>query len=140
MEVQEKIVADEFDSVSVVLPGFEQEQLEYVCRFCGAQIVDDGANHWEVVSNGPDLPPCTDGHWPKQIPLDWANSAGISVDEEDDKVVLWISVGDPRGAFTFTVRRNPETGDLLLHLPYPGEPTPHEETERISDSTLRVVR
>lgn len=71
-------------------------------------------------------------HVPERVPLSWVNSAAIDADDKDDSVTVSISVGDPRGAFTFTVRRIPDdaesdlAGRLLMHLPYPGHPLPHE--------------
>jgi hypothetical protein len=70
-------------------------------------------------------------HVPARVPLSWVNSAAIDTDEKDDSVTVSISVGDPRGAFCFTVRRIPDDADgelsgrLVLHVPYPGEPLPH---------------
>ena len=71
-------------------------------------------------------------HVPERAPLSWVNSAAIDADDKDDSVTVSISVGDPRGAFCFTVRRIPDhaeshlAGRLLMHLPYPGHPLPHE--------------
>ena len=69
-------------------------------------------------------------HEPQPAPLGWCNNAEIRTNEAEDSVTVAISVGDPRGAFCFTVRRLPAgagelAGRLLLHLPYPGEPSPH---------------
>lgn len=44
----------------------------------------------------------------------------------------------PRGAFTFTVRRRPDTGDLLLHVPYPGEGMPHMTLTEDHPGTYRI--
>lgn len=71
-------------------------------------------------------------------PLTWLNSARITTDPEDDAVHCLVSVGDPRGAFCFTVRRTPD-GTLLLHLPHPGEGMAHESTRQICEGTLEVV-
>lgn len=65
-------------------------------------------------------------HSRERIAPSWVNCAGMSTDEKDDSVTVSISVGDPRGAFTFTVRRIPDNaesdlpGRLILHVPYPG--------------------
>lgn len=61
-------------------------------------------------------------------PLDWLNSAAVELDPEGDAVHLYVSTGEPRGAHRFTVRRiQPDDGPpaLILHTPYPGEPSPH---------------
>lgn len=49
-----------------------------------------------------------------------------------------VSVGDPRGAFTFTIRRRPDTGALLLHVPYAGEPMPHARLTELHPGTYEV--
>lgn len=74
----------------------------------------------------------TGPHVPRRVPLSWVNSAAIDTDDKDDSVTVSISIGDPRGAFCFTVRRIPDDADsdlagrLVLHVPYPAEPMPHE--------------
>jgi hypothetical protein len=70
-------------------------------------------------------------------PLDWLNSAAIVTDEADDAIHCKVSIGDPRGAFCFTVRRKPN-GEILIHTPYPGESFAHAETEQLHPGTLRV--
>jgi hypothetical protein len=71
-------------------------------------------------------------------PLDWLNSARITTDPEDDAVRCAVSVGDPRGAFVFTVRRLPD-GRLVIHVPYPGESLAHVETSQLHEGTLLVA-
>lgn len=71
------------------------------------------------------------------VPLEWVNSAGIALDEEDDAVRLSISIGDPRGAFVFTVRRM-VSGELVMHLPYPGMSFAHEELTELHPGTYRI--
>lgn len=68
----------------------------------------------------------------------WFNSARIHVDPEKDEVTCVVSVGDPRGGFAFTVRRKPD-GELILHMPYPGESLPHQRTKQLHEGTLLVV-
>ena len=71
-------------------------------------------------------------------PLTWLNSARITTDPDDDAVHCLVSVGDPRGAFCFTVRRLPD-GGMVLHLPHPGEGMAHESTREVHPGTLEVV-
>ncbi len=71
-------------------------------------------------------------------PLDWLNSARITLDPESDAVHCAISVGDPRGAFGFTVRRL-TSGEIVIHTPYPGEGMAHMETRQEHPGTLIVV-
>lgn len=71
-------------------------------------------------------------------PLSWLNSARVSVSHKDDAVYCAVSVGDPRGAFVFTVRRLSD-GRMVIHTPVPGEGMPHMETAQLHEGTLIVV-
>ncbi len=73
----------------------------------------------------------------EETPLDWMNSAGIVLDRDTDSVHMRVSVGDPRGAFVFTVRRKPN-GELIIHTPYPGEGFPHMDLEEHHQGTYLV--
>jgi hypothetical protein len=64
-------------------------------------------------------------------PLGWINSAQIVLDRQEDAVSVRISVGDPRGAFSMTVRRHAD-GTLHLSVPFEGEPAEHCALRRIS--------
>lgn len=70
-------------------------------------------------------------------PLSWLNSARITADPDDDAIHCVVSVGDPRGGFCFTVRRR-DDGQLLIHVPHPGEGMAHEKTEALFPGTLIV--
>lgn len=72
-----------------------------------------------------------------RAPLAWVNHAGINLDRQHDSVTVRISVGDPRGAFAFTVSRHPD-GDLRLSVPYPGEGAPHCELEQLNPGFYRI--
>ncbi|MFD2414809.1 hypothetical protein [Amycolatopsis pigmentata] len=83
-------------------------------------------------------------HDPERIPLSWCNSAAVHTDESEDSVTVSISVGDPRGAFTFTIRRVPDdvgsnlAGHLIMHTPYAGQPLPHKELTPLHGGTFVV--
>jgi len=83
-------------------------------------------------------PDAENGYGACEGPLDWLNSAKITVDADEDSVSCLVSVGDPRGAFCMTVRRLPD-GRIVLHLPHPGESMPHMTTEALHEGTLVVV-
>lgn len=70
--------------------------------------------------------------------LTWLNSARITTDPKDDAVHCLVSVGDPRGAFCFTVRRMPD-GKIIINTPYPGEGMAHQETKELNPGTLVVI-
>lgn len=71
-------------------------------------------------------------------PLTWLNSARVVADPDEDAVHCLVSVGDPRGAFCFTIRRRPDTGTLIIHMPHPGEGMPHMATKQLQPGTLEV--
>lgn len=70
-----------------------------------------------------------------RAPIEWLNWADVTIGA--DGVTFGASVGDPRGGFTWTLRRN-RAGELLMHVPYPGETTPHEGLVEIHAGTYVV--
>lgn len=73
--------------------------------------------------------PDAESGYPKVVgPLSWLNSASIELRPDYDEVNMYVSVGDPRGAFAFTVRRLND-GRIVIHTPYPGESRPHVRTQ-----------
>ena len=66
----------------------------------------------------------------------WANSAGIRIKE--DAVQVWVSVGDPRGAFQMELRKAPD-GRIVIHTPHPDESGPHMDTENLHPGTLVIT-
>lgn len=96
---------------------------------------------WTDEEEHPECPGCSGENIqttevPETGPAAWLNSAGIHVTSSEARVSL--SVGDPRGAFTFEIRRRSDTGALLLHTPYPGESAPHMGLSPLHDGTYRV--
>lgn len=127
---------------------------KWKCRHCGEELEEDG-DGWEA----PDAPmawrvDCSENfegedgddsrpHEPEPRPLAWVNHAAIELDEDDDAVHVSISVGDPRGAFTFTVRRLPDSaevngGRLIMHTPHPGEGWAHEKLTELHSGTYLI--
>ncbi len=114
---------------------------EFRCAACGADLTEtpdgfrDDNGEQDCPAYAPAGPVDADSsgsHDPTRVALSWCNNAAIRTDEDDDAITLSLSVGDPRGAFTVTIRRVPDDADsplagrLLLHMPYPGEPMPHD--------------
>jgi hypothetical protein len=68
----------------------------------------------------------------------------VYTDESEDSVTVSISVGDPRGAFTLTIRRVPDdadsdlAGQLIMHTPHATQSTPHLELTPLHDGTFVV--
>jgi hypothetical protein len=120
---------EDFDMTTV---DFGDEHYDHRCRACselvnstGEDGDDDECQENEQEDGG------FGAHDPVPTAFNWVKHAGVSVNEADDSVTLHISVGDPRGAFRFTLRRIPADADgelagkVIMHVPYPGEPTPH---------------
>lgn len=124
------------------------------CRNCSEELTDtgegyqttDGDTECTSFESTDDTDP-DDGqgpHNPERIPLSWCTSAAIHADESEDSVTVSLSVGDPRGAFTFTIRRVPDdatsdlAGHLIMHTPYPSQPSPHLDLTPLHDGTYVV--
>ena len=76
---------------------------------------------------------------PAEAPLGWVNSASIHADASQDRIIVCVSTGDPRGAFSMELRRTPD-GKILIHLPHPGEGLAHETTRELHPGTLILTR
>lgn len=148
-------VHGETESVHVAV-NEDSDRPRFSCVACGAETTDDPDRDeicpdrdyrtWdEETDDWVDDPDDPSGpHAWEPVPASWLNSAGISFRAEDDSVTVSISVGDPRGAFTMTVRRVPDdvdgdlAGKLIMHVPYPGETTPHVPMRRLHDGTYII--
>lgn len=71
-------------------------------------------------------------------PLSFFNSARITTDPEHDSIHFAFSIGDPRGCLVMTIRRRPDTGAVIIHLPHPGETMAHVETRELHPGTLEI--
>lgn len=84
--------------------------------------------------------PAAEGYYDEEAerePLAWCNSAAMDWNAAEDSVTVSISVGDPRGAFAFTVRRLAD-GSLIMHTPYPGEGMPHMPLRELHPGTYEI--
>jgi hypothetical protein len=125
----------------------------YRCRACGEDLVEtinglctDSDEHEcpdydPGPSPDPDAGSASGQHDPERVPLSWCNSAAVSTNEDEDSVTVSISVGDPRGAFTFTIRRVPDdadgdlAGQLVMNTPWDGMSSPHAPLTALRDGT-----
>jgi hypothetical protein len=147
-----ELVEDTPDTVSLEFSA--DHGCSYRCRACGEELAEtlDGYQTDAGEYTCADFEPADDGdpdyedgpHDPERVPLAWCNSAALHSDESDDSVTVSISVGDPRGAFTFTIRRIPDdvegdlAGQLIMHVPYAGESTPHMPLSPLRDGAYLV--
>jgi len=111
----------------------------YLAEHSGDEVNAYGEDDWGRVSVVfPDQYGDEDAPKPRPTsPEAWCNAAGVEVTE--DEVRVWISTGDPRGAFQMTAWRM-EDGTIILGMPHPGESLPHEDTVEIRPGTLAVKR
>jgi hypothetical protein len=140
-----------FDDDTAVTLTFATDT-KYRCSACGADLAetpggfDDDNGDRDCPAYQPDDPDAdvTGPHLPERVALSWCNSAAIDTDEADDAITLRLSTGDPRGAFTITIRRVPDdansplAGLLLMHTPYPGQPMPHEPVHPLHPGTFVI--
>ena len=75
---------------------------------------------------------------PTAGPLSWLNSARLTADVDDDAIHCVVSIDDPRGGICMTIRRKPN-GEILIHLPTPGDGMYHVELRELHPGTLVVV-
>ncbi|WP_338596925.1 hypothetical protein [Saccharopolyspora sp. SCSIO 74807] len=142
-----EMVSTDYDGDSSVITFDNAEDTEWRCETCGEALYEDACGYTDESGSAvctayiPDADSDDDGtepetgegpHRPQRVTLWWANGATIRTEPDEDSITVTISVGDPRGAFAFTVRRIPDDapangGRLIMHTPYPGEPLPHAE-------------
>jgi hypothetical protein len=142
-----EMISTDFDDDSSVITFESADDTEWRCQACGeglseepdgyadesGSLVCDAYDQYEdpEIDDVESAPDFREGpHRAQRVPLSWANSAAIHTDPGEDSITVTISVGDPRGAFAFTVRRIPDDapdngGRLIMHTPYPGEPMQH---------------
>lgn len=119
--------------------GYEQE---YWCLQCGYEVTRESEDDfWSADSGEPDACPDNDGS-PHEVDTSdgthtsrWLNSARVWLDGSE--VHASISVGDPRGAFVFTVRML-DDGTLLMHVPHPGGTMLHQPLTELHPGTYKI--
>lgn len=95
---------------------------------------------WDLIENVESKaePTITLQNVDEEGPLSWLHHAGIAIDDDEDSITLFASVGDPRGSFAFTLRRH-DNGQVTISTPYPGEGIPHEKTTELMPGRLLVI-
>lgn len=121
------------DEAGTVLVQFDDElpTAPWRCTGCEERFTDEDEAEDEecaeaecVVHTGDDNCDDHECSFPHDLvndpqPLTWLNSAAIHLDEEQDQVQLSISLGDPRGAFVMSLRRDKEDGRIYMEVPHP---------------------
>lgn len=136
-EEEVQLATDGIDRIHVSLPGEvrtnegDQDAPEWRCSECNDGLFGDGDGFSSFMEE-----PCTEtddgAHVPQRVPLSWPNSVWVDFDEKEDRISIGISVGDPRGAFVFSVYRM-EDGTYRVSTPYPGEGMPHMELRQLNN-------
>jgi len=132
-ERQEAELYDGDHRIQIEGPGAEGMRPD--CPECGACL-----DEWlpELGEGGHTQAECPECKTVVPIGLDWLfNSAHIHMNENGSEMRVGISVGDPRGAFVWTVRRWNGDG-LLIHGPHPSEGLPHMATKQVRPGTLQT--
>lgn len=122
----EVVDLDDVQQVQVSFPA--EDGAEARCRHCH-ETIEERSDGWytdPLGNTGWDCEANDSGpHEPETGPGTWCNSASIVVNDEEDSVTCTISVGDPRGAFGFAVRKVPAQPDRCLHCGGPIEEGGH---------------
>jgi hypothetical protein len=71
------------------------------------------------------------------IPLHWVNCASITADPQGDRIMLDVSVRDPRGCLRMEIRHT-DDGRIFLHVPYVGMSSPHAPLTEVMPGTMQV--
>ncbi|WP_020496974.1 hypothetical protein [Sciscionella marina] len=149
LSVNGEMISTDFDDDSSMITFENAEDSAWRCAACGEALSEEVDGYADESGSlvcdayDPYDDPETDDietapdfregpHRVERVPLAWANGATIRTDPDEDSITVTVSVGDPRGAFAFTVRRIPDDaptngGRLIMHTPYPGEPMPHRD-------------
>jgi hypothetical protein len=67
-------------------------------------------------------------------PRGWLNRASLTV-TTDGELIFALSLGDPRGAMTFTARRR-QDGRVVICVPHPTDGMPHVDLEEIRPGVM----
>ena len=115
------------------------------CAHCGETIAEYAGLGWTHDST--DSTPCRgeeddpDGHRATPALAAPGNWAGVTIDPDEGTTRVEISVGDPRGCLTMTLRRVRDedgTERLLLSVPHPDDSTPHVALREIAPGTYQI--
>ncbi len=117
----------------------DDDMPEKRCSACGDELSDDEPTQnpdgdTECSARDEDDAP----HTPEFSPLAWAKNITVSFVEERDEIELAIATGDPRGGWTFRLRRDPKTGVVYMHLPHADMDGPHEPIRELHPGTFVI--
>jgi len=107
------------------------------CAHCGEELNE--IDPTRTLEN--DTVECEDNddgpHKAQTVPFTWAKNIAISFSEDNDEIELAIATGEPRGGWTFKLRRTPD-GRVLMHLPHADMAAPHEPIRELHPGTFAI--
>ena len=101
------------DSIAEYVTGWEHDTTG--ARWCNDLTDEEAAEDDDATAATP--APVAPGNW-----------AGVTIEPDEETTQVEISVGDPRGCLTMTLRRVRDedgTARLFLRVPHPEDSTPH---------------
>lgn len=109
----------------------EPGQCDYTGEYidCDEHVLDEDGDYESCDGSGE-----IEVHDWTEVPFNWCNSAGIKV--KQDRVIVAISVGDPRGAFVMEVERHDD--GLYLSVPHAAMSSPHEQVTERSPGWFKI--
>jgi hypothetical protein len=103
-------------------------------------VPDEQDPHSRVEGHAED---CDEPDWrPTRTIADYFNGAGVDVREDQGEIDVWISVGDPRGAFVMRLElvEMDDGPELRLSVPHPGMPFLHMPLTKLASEGYYRIR
>lgn len=115
----------------------DDDMSEIRCAHCGEELNEDEPT--ETLEGGDAECEANDydPHEKQYAPFTWAKNIAVSFDEERDEIELAIATGEPRGGWTFKLRREPD-GVVLMFLPHADMASPHEPIRELRPGTFVI--
>ena len=121
---------DDLNLTAAILEGGDH------CAHCGDTIAeyvtgwehDTTGNRWCHDLTDEEAAEDDDATAATPAPTSPGNWAGVTIEPDEETTQVEISVGDPRGCFTMTLRRVHDSEGrthLFLRVPHPEDSTPH---------------
>ena len=107
------------DSIAEYVTGWEHDATG--ARWCNDLTDEEAAEDDDATAATP--APVAPGNW-----------AGVTIEPDEETTQVEISVGDPRGCLTMTLRRVRDedgTERLFLRVPHPEDSTPHASMREV---------
>ena len=134
MQLYYEVCGDQMDHTEEPIIGHLADIEPGEREKCDVRIVNSGREIAGVVFG-----PGDDDDDDCGAPCDWFDSAQIEVNPKDDRLSLRLSISSTM-SFTWEIRRRPDTGEILLHLPVRLGDDHHEDVECLHEGTWAISR